>query len=330
MPQFRQDVTTREWVIIATERAKRPDQFKSKDPKKEPPEHNPDCPFCTGNESKTPPPSFLIGDEADWKVRVIPNKFAAVTPDGEPERVKKGLFRSMHGVGVAEVIVEGKKHNMTIGHNMSDDDVENILLAYQQRSLVLSRDHRLELVTLFRNHGSKAGASLEHPHSQLIATPVVPLLLRTKLEVAQSFYDDVGSCVFCDLMNEEKQAAERMVLETEHFAVFEPFASHSPFETWIMPKRHQAGFSAIKPEEIKDLARVLNVTLGKIYNLLGDPDYNYMIHSAPLDETYVDFYHWHIQILPRLTTAAGFELGSGMFIDVTLPEDAAKALRDIS
>lgn len=330
MPQFRQDITTRDWVIIATERAKRPDQFKNKEQKKDLPEHNPDCPFCSGNEGKTPPHNFLVGEDSDWKVRVIPNKFAAVTPDGEPERVKKGLFRSMHGVGVAEVVVEGKKHNATIGHAMSDGDVENILLAYQQRSLVLSRDPRLELVTLFRNHGLKAGASLEHPHSQLIATPVVPLHLRTKLEVAQSYSDDVGSCVFCDQLKEEQEAAERVVMTSEHFMVFEPYASRSPFETWIVPRRHQAGFSAIKPEELKDLARVLNTTLGKIYNLLDDPDYNYMVHSAPLDETYVDFYHWHIQILPRLTTPAGFELGSGMFINVTLPEEAARALRDIS
>lgn len=330
MPQFRQDITTRDWVIIATERAKRPEQFIKKQSEKAAiPEFNPECPFCPGNEHTTPPETFSIKNGDAWKVRVIPNKFAAVSPEGEPKREKKGIFRAMPGVGIAEVIIESQKHNLTIGQ-FSDEEVEHILLAYQQRTLVLSRDHRLELITLFRNHGAAAGASLQHPHSQLIGTPVVPLGLRTKIEVAQSYYDDGGSCVFCDLIQEEIAAKERMVMETEHFVVFEPFASRSPFETWVLPKRHHAGFSTVTPEEIKNLAQVLNATLGKIYRGLSDPDYNYMVHSAPVDEAYADFYHWHVQILPRLTTAAGFELGSGMFINVTLPEEAAKFLRDIT
>lgn len=329
MPQFRQDITTRDWVIIATERAKRPDQFKKDKKGEDIPPHNPECPFCTGNESKTPADVFTIKDGDTWKVRVIPNKFAAVVPDGEPARERKGIFRFMQGVGVAEVIVESRRHNVTIGQ-LTDEEVEDILLAYQERTLVLSRDPRLELITLFRNYGSAAGASLQHPHSQLIATPVVPVSVRTKLEVAQSYYDDAGSCVFCDMLREELSAKERIARESEHFVVFEPFASRSPFETWIMPKRHQAGFSGIKPEEIKDLAGVLNNTLGKILHLLSNPDYNYIVHSAPVDQAYSDFYHWHIQILPRLTTAAGFELGSGMFINVTLPEEAARYLRETS
>lgn len=327
MPQFRQDITTRDWVIIATERAKRPDQFKKEKKAEYVPAHNPDCPFCTGNENKTPPDVFTIKDGDKWKVRVFPNKFAAVVPDGETVREKKGIFRCMRGVGVAEVIVESPCHNVTIGQ-ITDADAENILLAYQERTLVLARDPRLELITLFRNYGTAAGASLQHPHSQLIATPVVPVSVRTKLDVAQSYHDDAGSCVFCDMLREELEEKERIVKETEHFVVFEPFASRSPFETWIIPKRHQAGFSAIKPEEIKDLAAALNNTLEKILHLLSNPDYNYILHSAPVDQTYADFYHWHIQILPRLTTAAGFELGSGMYINVALPEEAARYLRE--
>lgn len=329
MPQFRQDITTRDWVIIATERAKRPDQFKKEKKGEDVPARNPDCPFCTGNENKTPPDVFTIKDGDTWKVRVFPNKFAAVVPDGETVREKKGIFRCMRGVGVAEVIVESPRHNVTIGQ-IADAEAENILLAYQERTLVLARDPRLELITLFRNYGTAAGASLQHPHSQLIATPVVPVSVRTKLEVAQSYYDDAGSCVFCDMLREELAAKERIAKESEYFVVFEPYASRSPFETWIIPKRHQAGFSAIKPEEIKDLAAVLNNTLGKILHLLSNPDYNYIVHSAPVDQTYADFYHWHIQILPRLTTAAGFELGSGMYINVTLPEEAARYLRETS
>jgi UDPglucose--hexose-1-phosphate uridylyltransferase len=234
----------------------------------------------------------------------------------------------MDGVGQHEVIIESPTHNETIGA-MTCKKVEQILLMYRERYLQLAEDGRFQHVTIFRNNGERAGTSLAHPHSQIIATPIVPSQTRQVMEEAMRYYDDRGSCVYCDMIREEVSAKKRMVLETNDFVVFEPFASRVPFETWILPRRHNASFGNISEVEAKKCARVLRKVLGAMHRHLRNPNYNYVVCTAPFKDANESFYHWHLEILPRLTTTAGFELGSGIFITVALPEQTARYLSGI-
>jgi len=335
MSELRQNRATKNWIIIASERARRPDDFRSPEEPRPVPEHDPSCPFCTGNESMTPPEVMAVrppGSAADgpgWSLRVVPNKFAALEPIGElTRREERDFFRTMDGFGRHEVIIESPVHNQTIG-TMTGKRVEQILLAYRERYRSISRDGHFQHVTIFRNNGERAGTSLVHPHSQLIATPIVPSQTRQVLEEAMRYYDDHGSCVYCDMITEEVAAGKRIVLEDDDFVVFEPFASRIPFETWIMPRRHDASFGEISATEARKCARVLRRVLAALHRHLGDPDYNLMICTAPFKDAGEGFYHWHVELLPRLTTTAGFELGSGIFINVTLPEQTARYLSGI-
>jgi UDPglucose--hexose-1-phosphate uridylyltransferase len=332
MPQLRQDPTTKEWVIIAAERSKRPHDFiKTKTPI-EKPLYKEVCPFCQGNEHLTPHESlaYRSGGRADsqgrW-VRVIPNKFPALSPEGSLEREETGFFRMMDGVGIHEVVIENPIHNQLLPL-MEDTQVEEVLLIYRERYLALREDPRIKLVIVFKNHGEAPGTSLDHPHSQLVGTSVVPSNIRKKLEEAARYYDDHGRCVYCDSIEEELKSGKRIVMDTERFVVLQPFASRSPFETWIVPKEHQASFGLISMEDSKRFAKVLKITLLKLYSKLNNPDYNYVIHTSPIKDEQEDYYHWHLQIIPRLTTPAGFEMGSGIYINVSFPEETAQFLRD--
>jgi len=328
MPELRQNLATKEWVIISTERAKRPEEFKKEKVKKEPSLRSETCPFCLGNEDKTPYETFVLKKDGQWRVRVVPNKFAALTSSGHFERHIEGLVRWMSGVGIHEVIVESPLHNQTVA-TLSEAEVRDIFIAYKNRYLTISADSRIKLVTIFRNHGESAGTSLEHPHSQLIATPVVPSHIRYRIEEAMRYFDEHGECVFCRMLTEEEKAKERIILDTGSFVSFIPYASLSPFHTWILPKRHMASFGEIKNTEIEDLARNLKMTLAKFYYGLDNPDYNYVIRCAPIGTGECEYYHWYISIVPRLIRTAGFELGSGMFINTSLPEENAKFLREV-
>ena len=333
MPELRQDPATKEWIIIATERTKRPDDFQRKDVVRSQPLFEETCPFCPGHEADTPSEVLARRDAGaangpGWKVRVIPNKFPALVPRGSTQRrVHQDFFHEMDGLGYHEVIIETPLHNRFV-HLMDRDEVEAILLAYRDRFLTLRADRHIKLILIFKNHGEGAGTSLAHPHSQLVATPVVPAYLRRKYEEAVRYYDVTGRCVYCDMAEAERRAAERIILETEHFLVFHPFASQSPFETWVLPKRHRPSFGQVTLEEISDLACVLRNVLGGLAQLLNDPDYNYVLHSAPVDGENEDYYLWHLQILPRLTHIAGFEIGSGMRINIARPEDTARFIRE--
>jgi len=333
MPELRQDPATKQWVIIATERAKRPEDYSRNSEKVEHPDYSEKCPFCPGNEDMAPPEDFAYrwaGSKPNtegWWVRVIPNKFPALVPNGHLGRIREnGFFRSMTGVGKHELVIESPIHNATIG-TMDLKQVEEILLIYRDRFNELSQYPKFQFVTIFRNHGRLAGTSLIHPHSQIIATPIVPLHIRHRLEEAMRYYDDNGECVFCKMLAQEIELHKRVVLETEDFVAFEPFASSSPFETWIMPKKHAAIYGSISIEDAKMFAAVLSRVMKKIYVDLNDPDYNYMIHTAPFKDADENWYHWFIQIVPRLTMIAGFELGSRVFINTTPPEEAAEFLR---
>ncbi len=334
MPELRQDPATREWVIISKERAKRPHDFIQESEEPALPEYDAECPFCAGNESMTPPEilGYRSGGEPNgpnWWVRVIPNKFAALIPEGSLERQKEeGFFRKMDGVGYHEVIIETPIHNLHMAH-MEDKQVEEILLAYRERYLALREDPKVRVILIFKNHGRGAGTSLEHPHSQLVATSIVSSEIRMKLEKATSYYDDNGSCVYCDMMKQSLKSGKRIVLETEKFVVFHPFASRVPFQTIIISKEHQASFGLITLNDLKEFAHILKTVLAKLHRGLGNPDFNFIVHTAPVKDEQEDFYHWHLQIFPRLTTRAGFEMGSGIYINTAMPEETAAFMRNL-
>jgi UDPglucose--hexose-1-phosphate uridylyltransferase len=335
MPELRQNPATKEWVIIATERAKRPEELGAGNQPIASSEQD-GCPFCPGNEGKTPKEvlSYRSFDtkpgEPGWWIRIIPNKFAALEPAGDLTRIKQvDFFTSMAGVGEHEVLIESPNHNLILA-TMEQKQAEEIFLAYRERYKTLSQDKRFEMVIIFKNHGVKAGTSLKHPHSQLIATPVTPMHIRHRIEEAMRYFDDSGKCVYCTMIEKEKEAKTRIVIETDNFIVFEPFAAISPFETWVVPKKHNSTFDNICPDQCRELAFVMRQTMIKIYRTLNNPDYNFMIFSAPCHERDLEYYHWHIQIVPRVTAVAGFEMGSGIYINAVPPETAAKYLRVVS
>lgn len=326
MPELRYNVITRDWVIIATERAKRPDQFKSKATRETVPSFVAGCPFCPGNEHMTPPETYVVPNGKTWQVRVTPNKFAAVSLQGERHRSIQGIRRTVTGVGIHEVIVETPDHSKTTAL-LEDREVEVIIQTYLNRFKRASTDPRVEQVTIFKNHGEAAGTSLEHPHSQLIATPVITTQLRDRLFSALHHFDEYGECIFCRVLEQELKDGARLVVETPHFVSFVPFAALTPFSILIMPRRHMACFAEMKEVEAVDLAHNLRRTLARLYHGLADPDFNYVVRTATMEDCGVKYYHWYVSIIPRLTKMAGFELGSGMFINVSLPEENAGFLR---
>ncbi|MCU0651746.1 MAG: galactose-1-phosphate uridylyltransferase [Candidatus Omnitrophica bacterium] len=331
MSELRYNLISRELVIIATERAKRPEDFKkAKKEKIELPEYRADCPFCPKNEKLSPPETFSILNGNSWRTRVIPNKFSALSPDASRIRTNKSVYyRKIDGYGFHEVIIEHPKHNMIIAL-MSYQDVENIIKTYHARYTDIQNKEGIEAIVIFKNHGPSAGTSQEHPHSQLIATPVVPPQIRERVEQSTRFYDGTGQCMFCVSLDEElKDDKKRIVTETEHFVSLIPYATLSPFATRVTPKRHMPSFADINEAEIKDLAINLKDTLAKLYYGLDNPDFNYTIRSIPVHEYGRDYFHWYLSIIPRISRPAGFELGSGIFINSSLPEEGAAFLRQV-
>ncbi len=330
MPELRQNFFTKEWVIIATERAKRPEELVTHRPKQTVPAFVESCPFCPGNESKTPPEvmRFPNNTSEPWAVRVIPNKFAALDSSAQPTRNLQHLRRRVNGFGFHEVIIDSPDHSACMAL-LPDAHVAGILGVYKERYNALSTDHRINHVTIFKNHGADAGASLQHAHSQLIATPVIPSQVRHRLLEALRHYDDVGECMFCHMVEREVEDQTRVVLKSEFFVAMEVFASATPFATHIFPLRHMASFGEITAAEISDLGRVLRNLLAKIYVGLENPDLNFTVRSGPSDYVGARHFHWYVSVIPRLTRVAGFELGSGMFINTVLPEAAAEFLRNV-
>lgn len=326
MSELRQDPSTKEWVIIASERAKRPHEFQRSNPLPRPPGK---CVFCPGNEDQTPPELWRSPPPpAEWAVRVVPNKFAALStntiliPDGQTP-----LFRRMEGFGYHEVIIETPHHDRWMAL-MEPEEVRQVLVVFRERYWALRKDRRIRLVLLFKNHGLAAGTSIDHPHCQAIATPIIPSNVRRKYDVAVQHYDDTGRCIYCDIVKSESEA-ERVVKRSDHFLVFEPFASRSPFETWIAPFRHSPCFGNITDPELTNLATVLQETLARLYHGLNNPDFNLIVHTAPAEDESQPYYLWHIQIVPRLATPAGFEIGTGIYVNPSLPEECASFLRSV-
>ncbi len=330
MPELRQNFFTKEWVVIATERAKRPEEMTVRRPARVIRSFVDTCPFCPGNEAKTPPEILRAPGRngKDWHIRVVPNKFSALNRDAQPDRTVHRSRRTINGFGVHDVIIEPPDHAQVMAL-MTDSEVADILGVYKARFAALSADPRIAQITIFKNHGADAGTSLEHPHSQLIATPVISLQVRQRFQEALRYYDDFGSCMFCEVLQEELAEQKRVVLVTEHFLALELFASPAPFSTHIYPRRHMASFGDINEAELADLGHVLRAILGKLYHGLSNPDFNYTIRTAPAECVGVKYFHWYMSVIPRLTRVAGFELGSGMFINSVPPEAAAEFLRKV-
>lgn len=326
MPELRKDPINGRWVIIATERGVRPKDFQIARTSWS----SSFCPFCPGNEEATPNEVLRFhrpGPQAqDWTLRVVPNKYPALRIEGQADKCGQGLYDMMNGIGAHEVIIESPQHDITLDQ-MSDRQVEDVLWAWRSRILDLQRDTRFQSVVIFKNHGAAAGASLEHPHSQLIALPVVPKAVAEEMAGAKRYFDFRDRCVFCDILTQELRDSARVVFETEHAVALAPFASRSPFEVWILPREHGAAFEAASQVVYRDTARALRTVIGKLRRALDDPPYNFMLHTAPLGMQHLGHYHWHIEILPKLTSVAGFEWGSGFYINPTPPEKAAEFLR---
>jgi len=330
MPEFRQNMLTNEWVIIAIERAKRPEDFQKREAERPPlPEFSAFCPFCPGNEAQTPPATHVLKKNGTWAVRVVPNKFAALQSDTpfQPKRV--GRFLKATGYGIAEVIIETPRHNLTLA-TMDNESVEDVVKVYKLRYLSVAKEKQVRFINIFRNHGVRAGTSLEHPHSQLIATPIIPPHVRNPIEQAVRYSDTHGRCIYCDMLAEEIRREERLIAESDYFVAYAPYASRTPFEVRIMPKKHQSSFADIGSKEVSDFAAFLKNILARIHKGLNDPDYNFIIRSAPVGDENARYFHWYMLIIPRLTTQAGFEIGTGIYINITYPEHCAEFLKSIN
>ena len=334
MPELRKDPITGRWVIIATDRAKRPTDF-SREPVRM---KGGFCPFCYGNEAKTPPevlayrPSKNGGPSAEhdspgWTVRVVPNKFPALGIEGQLNRQAQGMFDKMNGLGAHEVIIETPDHNLTLA-TLPEKRVEDVLWAMRDRILDLRQDKRFKYILLFKNHGEAAGASLEHAHSQLIALPILPKQVIEELEGAKQYFIYKERCVFCDIIRQETENGVRVVGENADFLTLSPYAPRFPFETWILPKRHESHFENSPSLVYESLAKALRALLIKADRVLENPAYNLVIHSSPVQDPTLEHYHWHIEFMPKLTKTAGFEWGTGFYINPTPPEEAAKFLRE--
>jgi len=330
MPQLRRDPISGRWVIISTERAKRPTEYKHEEQKTN---DTSNCPFCPGREKMTPPEIMAFRekgskpDEPGWRVRVVPNKFPALKIEGPLDKAADGIYDKMNGVGAHEVIIETPDH-LKETHDLNEKEMTEVLLMYRARMLDLKRDPRFKFVLVFKNRGRAAGASLTHPHSQLIALPVVPKRVREEIQGGEQYYEFRERCVYCDMIDQETYVRVRVVGENDLFLAIEPFASRFPFETWIMPKVHSSSFNLISDQEIPVLAQLMKSVLARLNKALNNPSYNYVLHTAPFSQPDIPHYHWHFEIMPKLTQLAGFEFGSGFYINPTPPEEAAKYLQE--
>jgi UDPglucose--hexose-1-phosphate uridylyltransferase len=339
MPELRKDLVTEGWVIIAAERAKRPHDFLQ--PPTEP--ESGVCPFCPGQEYLTPPELWAAREvggpnQPGWKVRVIPNRFPALRIEGELNREADGIYDRMNGIGAHEVIIDTPVHHRAL-EEQPVPDIALALTACKERMLDLQRDERFRYLLVFKNVGREAGASLRHSHYQLMATPVTPYRVKAKLTGARDYYQRKERSVFHDLLRQEQRDARRVVFENARFLAFCPYASRFPFEMCILPKGQAADYAAIDAAQIVQLAEALKVTLSKLSVGLNRPQYNLVWQTAPSRaghrrsgywDTIDQDFRWHLEILPRLTYTAGFEWGTGFYINPMPPEDAAAFLRGIA
>jgi UDPglucose--hexose-1-phosphate uridylyltransferase len=333
VPELRRDPVVGRWVIISTERSRRPSDFP---PTPSVPQGAGPCVFCPGQESRTPEEILAVRPPGSapngpgWDLRVVPNKFPALRIEGELEPTGDGVYDRMNGIGAHEVIIETPDHGASLAA-LPVAKVVTVLEAWRQRMVDLQKDPRFEYVSVFKNHGEAAGASLEHPHSQLIATPMVPMMVEQELEGSLRHFRMKKRCIWCDIIHQEMQGKARglgrLILGEGGFVALCPYAPRFPFETWILPEGHRSSYEDAEGMDSEALARVLGEVLRRMNSVLGDPAWNLSLHSSPLKTPTLDHFHWHIEISPKLTKVAGFEWGTGFFINPTPPEEAARYLR---
>jgi UDPglucose--hexose-1-phosphate uridylyltransferase len=323
-PELRKDPVVERWVIVSTDRLSRTQELHAVAPV----ERLEACPFCAGHEFLTCPATLEIPHGSEWRVRVVPNKFPAVRGLGEPRTWSDGWHEGITGIGRHEVVIECPHHEKSLA-NLAADHVANLLRAYQQRIQQARLDRRLVYPMIFKNSGADAGASLEHSHSQILTLAQIPRTVQEELDGAKKYFDGSGRCLYCDWWRQEQSFGERQLLDTEHFTVFLPYAGRFPFEMCILPKMHQSQFDEFSKAESAELGSVLRRVLRKLQQGMNDPPYNYLLHTAPLHSGPLPHYHWHLEILPRITGVAGFEWGTGYFVNPVPPEQAAQYLRGV-
>jgi len=329
MPELRKDPITGRWVIISTDRAKRPNDFLREPVAK----RGGFCPFCPGNEEKTPReilayrPNGSGPNSPGWTVRVVANKFPALGIEGDLARQGEGMFDKMSGIGAHEVIVETPEHDSSLAL-MPAKRIEDVLWAFRDRVVDLKRDRRFRYVLIFKNHGEAAGASMEHPHSQLIALPIVPIQVSEEVAGAKAFYANKERCIYCDIIRQESSSGVRVISDMGGFLALSPYAPRFPFETWILPKDHESAFENSTSGHYEGLSKVIKDIMLRMNVVLENPSYNMVIHTSPIHEAANEYYHWHLEVMPKLTKVAGFEWGTGFYINPTPPEESAHFLRD--
>jgi len=331
MPEMRRDPIVGRWMIIDVDHPKGPSDFPKED---NTPTGQEICPFCPGREHQTPhevdavrPPNSLP-DTPGWQVRTVPNKFPVLSSEGRLEKEGIGIYDQMTGIGAHEVLIEVGDHDKTLT-DLTKEEMQVVISQYQRRFRHLSNDSRFKYIVIFKNFGSSAGATVEHSHSQIIALPMVPKTVLEELKGAEHYHQYRGRCVFCDMISQEYQDKERIVVENNSFLAFCPYAPRYAFETWIIPKGHSADFSNIDENTQVHFAQILQDVLKRVRKVLGNPSYNYYLHTAPIGLSNLACYHWHIEIIPKLTRSVGFEWGTGLHIVPTLPQDAARYLREV-
>jgi len=333
MPELRKDPVVGRWVIISTERSRRPGHYT-------PEPSNGDrsfSPFVTGREEMTPPEVFAIRSDGSlrngpgWMVRVVPNKFPALEIEGSLDRRGEGLYDKMNGVGAHEVVIETPDPEAQLA-DLPVEQIQRVLIAWRERMRDLKNDSRLRYALVFKNHGAGAGATIHHSHGQIIATPIIPRMVQEELDGSRRYFELKERCVFSDIIDQETGEGQgrRVVSSTARYIALAPFAPRFPFETWILPVTRRAAYHTIDDDgEMMELAGLLKDTLGRLNAALDTPPYNLVLHTAPLGEPDLPYFHWHLEIMPKLTRVAGFEIGSGFYINPTPPEDAAQFLRDV-
>lgn len=331
MAELRRDPIVGRWVIVETINPSKPEDYKHEQyvPK------GGNCPFCYGSEAMTPPEIDAIRDfqsqpnTSGWQVRAIPNKFPALQIEGDLDKRGIGLYDMSNGVGAHEVLVETPYHHKDIP-DLLNEEIEKFVTMYCRRTIDLAKDKRFKYTMLFRNYGPAAGASLEHPHTQIVALPMVPKNVMEEIRGAQNYFEYRERCIFCDIIRQESQEKERIILENKYFLVFCPFVSRFPFEIWILPKKHAGHFHNMPPEELTAFSSILKDTITKIKKVFINLSYNYIIHTSPINsDGSLEGYHWHLEFMPKLTRVAGFEWGTGFYLVSTPPELSAEYLKKV-
>ncbi len=329
--QLRYDISSGEWVVVASGRAKRPEMFQKEKRSKEE-SADKDCPFCDFNTIKNALTVFENGQKVEevtenWSAVSIPNKFPAFLPsDDLNKRYENSLYLTMNAVGYHEVVIT-RDHHKSMGE-LPVDKVREVFALYKERYLELKQKKHVNYVSIFHNHGAEAGASITHPHSQIITTPLIDVDLNKALSKVKNYHREKKDCIYCQMNEWEMKRKERVVYENDLFLVVCPFASKAAFQAIVSPKKHLAYFEEITDEELDQLADAFSKILSKLYKGLNDPPYNFYLHCAPHDGMNHDYYHWHWTILPKTDVWAGFELGARMEISTIKPEKAAEYLRE--